>query len=236
MASACFSESLVRQVSWFVSEHKKKSPQTGIPVDKIVSLSGPAAAESLESLASEFDKERGKGGRGRGESQYGGSTYDDDCTDNNSVLSSSNMHEAQPNSPSGNRPSCSTSPSYTHFQSSGRSSSSGNTDNCRSMQSTDSTYLSSFAELAHLESDPVSPYRLVSTFEVHLDFLFLCYGSRYHPLKSGWTYSYASLSSLHDPHPFHYLHIPGNEEVSPSDHVPSVLPPLYRKESVCEAS
>jgi hypothetical protein len=176
MASACFSESLVRQVSWFVSEHKKKGPQTGLPVDKIVSLSGPAAAESLESLASEFDKERGKGGGGRGESQYGGSTYDDDCTDNNSVLSSSNMHEVQPNSLSPSRPSYGVSNSLTHVQSSGRSSISGNTDNCRSLQSADSTDLSSFAELAHLESDPVCPYRLVSTFEVRQYIELPCYG------------------------------------------------------------
>jgi hypothetical protein len=176
MASACFSESLVRQVSWFVSEHKKKSPQSGTPADKIVSLSGPAAAESLESLASQFDKERGRGGRRRGESQYGGSAYDDDCTDNNSVLSSSNMHEVQPNSLSPSRPSFGVSTSFTPVQSSGQSSISGNTDNCRSLQSTGSTYLSSFAELAHLESDPVCPYRLVSTFEVRHSIVLPCYG------------------------------------------------------------
>lgn len=190
MASACFEESLVRQVSWFLSPHNKGAPkgqthgqgQGTAEVQKgressfpslSLSLSGPSAAQSLLTLSKDFNRSRGGGGGGG--SHYGGSAYGDDCTDTNSVISSSNMHEGLTShhlsAPTYAQSGSSQSPlsDSTHVTT-------ANNNNCNSSGCTDSghsphsshtdTPLSSYSELAVLETDPICPYRLVTTFQV----------------------------------------------------------------------
>ena len=198
MASACFEESLVRQVSWFLSPHNKGAPkgqthgqgqgqgQGTAEVQKghessfpslSLSLSGPSAAQSLLTLSSDFNRSRG-----------GDSAYGDDCTDTNSVISSSNMHEGLTSrhlsAPTFAQRGSSQSPlsdsahvtSANNNNSNSNNSNSSNATNCNSSGCTDSghsphsshtdTPLSSHSELAVLETDPICPYRLVTTFQV----------------------------------------------------------------------
>lgn len=213
VASAYLNESLVRQVSWFISTHTEHDPPSvgnslnderegtgkypgiagtldaslggfniqsqdgsrrsigpdslgirrdsqrtdsnrkglglGGLKDKIVSLSGPTAAQSLVSLSFEYDKRRMMSISRDSGSQVGNeSVYDDDAPDGCSVISSSNMHEF-------------TSYNLSHNYNQDR-------NRTLNVSGTDTTHTraTSYAELVQLESDPVCPYRLVTTFEV----------------------------------------------------------------------
>ena len=219
VASAYFNEYLIRQVSWFLSNHKERKIETernawdidrggghphfeksglvqstshvasqtqsqgrnhrntatdasdidykhlggswkGTNVrghgEKVVTLSEPSAAHSLLSLSAEYDKRRMMSMNRDSGSQVGNeSVYDDNTPDGCSVISSSNMHEFT----NYNR-------SHTHNQSGHKKQSASNapaSDNAH-------TYATSYSELALLENDPISPYRLVTTFEVRNNF------------------------------------------------------------------
>ena len=144
VATAVLNESLVRQVSWFLSPRKRKDLKEARERDGVRGGTGPqSSAASLHSLSSEYDGSR----KGHKSHPGGGGAQDDDCS---SVLSSSNMHENRHTfSPRGNNPS----PGHQDLES--------NTGH-----GANNTHHFSHTELALLETAEVCPYRLVTTFEV----------------------------------------------------------------------
>ena len=124
----------------------------GMARDRIVNLSGPAAAQSLEFLSTEYDNRRGMSFNGEGYNHVGNeSVYDDDAPDGCSVISSSNMHEYE----------------YRGYTSRKGSTAHNSSNTPNTMKaSTNGVRARSYIELAQLETDPVCAYRLVTTFEV----------------------------------------------------------------------
>lgn len=145
VATAVLNESLVRQVSWFLSPRKRKDIREARDRDR--DRSGPlpdaSAAAALHSLSSDYDNSK------KGCYSHNGGAQDDDC---NSVLSSSNMHENRhPLSPC-----ASNSPFGHHYQ------------DPNTVRGSSSAHHFSHTELALLETAAVCPYRLVTTFEVRI--------------------------------------------------------------------
>ena len=128
--------------------------------DKVVTLAEPTAAQSLISLSAEYDKRRMMSiNRGSGSQVGNESVYDDNTPDGCSVISSSNMHE------------------FTNHNHGNNHSQSGYRKQNSSLNIPDSdnahTYATSYSELAFLENDPISPYRLVTTFEVTSNYTYV---------------------------------------------------------------
>ena len=147
VATAVLNESLVRQVSWFLSPRKRKDIREARDRDRDRDRSGvgplpdASAAAALHSLSSDYDNSK------KGYNSHPGGAQDDDC---NSVLSSSNMHENRyPLSPC-----ASNSPFGYHDQ------------DPNTVRGSNSAHHFSHTELALLETTAVCPYRLVTTFEV----------------------------------------------------------------------
>ena len=153
VATAVLNESLVRQVSWFLSPRKRRDTKEERDRDRdrdrdrarggvgVGPLSDASAAASLHSLSSDYD------GKKKGYNAHPGGAQDDDC---NSVLSSSTMHEDQHT----------VSPRAANHLS-------GHQDlDPNTVRGSNSAHHFSHTELALLETAAVSPYRLVTTFEV----------------------------------------------------------------------
>jgi hypothetical protein len=143
VATAVLNESLVRQVSWFLSPRKRKDMREARDRDR--DRGGPlpdaSAAAALHSLSSDYDNSK------KGYNSHNGGAQDDDC---NSVLSSSNMHENRhPLSP------CASNSPFGHHD-----------QDSNTVRGSSSAHHFSHTELAPLETTAVCPYRLVTTFEV----------------------------------------------------------------------
>ena len=144
VATAVLNESLVRQVSWFLSPRKRKDLKEARDRNGVRGGTGPqSSAASLHSLSSDYDGSK----KGHNSHPGGAKAQDDDCS---SVLSSSNMHENRHTlSPRGNNSSC----SHQDLES--------NTGH-----GANNNHHFSHTELALLETAEICPYRLVTTFEV----------------------------------------------------------------------